>query len=416
MSERNASGEDWLRRQLAPEFEVLRTLGEGTTAKVFLAREPALGRSVAIKVLRPHLASDEIARKRFDREARSAARLRHANIATVYRVGALDHSVPYLVMEFIDGRTLTDQIAATGPLATPDATTVLSQVARALEAAHDGGIIHRDVRPANVMWSKEGRVVLTDFGIAGVLDAGAEGTRITATGEIVGDPRYISPEQLEGGPVTEATDIYSFGVLGYELITGQGPLGDGSRVGMAAAHMRREPAVPLLQMKADADPRLAEILQRCLARKPEQRPSASDVSRWLADPASVPGVGTGLESGVFSSFLAELRRRRVYQVAAAYLAGSFVLLEATDIVLPSLPLPTWTFNALVWLVLAGFPVAVILAWVYDIRQGHVYRTEGVGEGSLSAEARGRRRAIQLGALLLSLLLVGIALGWWFLGR
>ena len=416
MSEPGPSNEESLRRELSPDFEVVRTLGEGTTSRVYLARESALGRPVAIKVLRPHLACDVIARKRFDREARSAAGLHHTNIAAVYRVGVIDSMVPYLVMELIDGRTLADQIAATGPLTASEAMDALSQVAQALEAAHEGGIIHRDVRPANVMRDKEGRVVLTDFGIASVLDIGADGARLTGTGEIIGDPRYISPEQLEGESVTEATDIYAFGVLGYELVTGQGPFGESSRMAMVSAHLRQEPVTPLLQRHAHADPRLAEILHRCLARRPEHRPSASEVSRWLADPSSVPGLSPGTEAGAIVSFLRELKRRKVYQVAVAYLGGSFVILEATDIVLPSLPFPAWAFNVLVWLTLAGFPFAVILAWVYDIRRGRIYRTDSPSESMLSREALDRRRVLQLGALLFSLLLVGTVLGWWFLGR
>jgi serine/threonine protein kinase len=416
MSEPVQWSEESLRRELAPDFEILRTLGKGVTSKVFLARESALGRPVAIKVLRPHLASDEIARTRFDREARSAAGLHHTNIAHVYRVGVVGHAIPYVVMEFIDGRTLADQIAATGPLTTSEANEALSQVAQALKAAHKGGIIHRDVRPANVLRDKDGRVVLTDFGIASVLDIGGDGVRITGTGEIIGDPRYISPEQLEGDSVTEATDIYSFGVLGYELITGQGPFGESSRMNMVAAHLRREPMMPLLQRNANADPHLAEVLHRCLARRPEHRPSAAEVARWLADPSSVPGMSSTAEAGVFVSFLSELRRRKVYQVAVAYLAGAFLILEGTDIALPSLPLPAWTLSVIVWLALAGFPLAVILAWVYDIRQGRIHRTEGPSESTLSQEALGRRRVLQIGALALSLLLVGSLLGWWFLGR
>lgn len=259
-------------------------------------------------------------------------------------------------------------------------------------------------------------LVLTDFGIASVLDIGADGARLTGTGEIIGDPRYISPEQLEGESVTEATDIYAFGVLGYELVTGQGPFGESSRMAMVSAHLRQEPVTPLLQRHAHADPRLAEILHRCLARRPEHRPSASEVSRWLADPSSVPGLSPGTEAGAIVSFLRELKRRKVYQVAVAYLGGSFVILEATDIVLPSLPFPAWAFNVLVWLTLAGFPFAVILAWVYDIRRGRIYRTDSPSESMLSREALDRRRVLQLGALLFSLLLVGTVLGWWFLGR
>lgn len=416
MNEGDPSREQWLREELAPDFDIVRTLGEGTTSTVYLARECALGRPVAIKVLRSHLALDEIARKRFDREARSAAGLRHTNIAAVYRVGVIGPAVPYLVMEFIDGRNLADQIAAAGPLPADEIAPVLLQVAQALAAAHEGGVIHRDVRPANVMRDKGGRVVLTDFGIASVLDVGSEGAHLTGTGEIIGDPRYISPEQLEGEPVTEATDVYAFGVLGYELVTGEGPFGKSTRMHMAAAHLGRERIVPLLRRNADADPGLATVLERCLARKPEHRPSALEVCRWLKDPASVPGASASAERGAFASFLGELRRRKVYQVAVAYLAGSFVILEGADIVLPSLPLPDWTFNVLVWLAFAGFPLAVVLAWVYDIRQGHIYRTEGVAEATLTDRARGRRRLLQLGALLLSLLVVGVALGWWFLGR
>ena len=198
-----------LQAELDSEFDILRLLGEGSVAQVYLARERALQRLVAIKLMKSELAEDETARKRFERESRSAAKIHHHNVATVHRVGSLEDETPFIIMEYIEGRNLADLLQAEGVMTIEQACHTLSQVALALAAAHENGIVHRDVRPDNVVGEEDSdRVVLTDFGIAGILETGNETiTRLTQQGLLLGDPRYMSPEQLLGESITDESDV-----------------------------------------------------------------------------------------------------------------------------------------------------------------------------------------------------------------
>lgn len=216
---------DALQEALGPDFEIKQRLGKGSMATVYLAKEKALGRFVAVKVLLPGRAKEETARKRFEREAKAVASLTHPNVVQIHRMGRLRDETPYLVMRFVKGRTMEERLAAEGRLPPDLAREVLHDVASALAAAHAQGIVHRDVRPANVLWDEEkGQAMLTDFGIAAILaTSGEDATRLTQTGQMVGDPRYLSPEQLRDENLTELADMYAFGVLGYELYTGAGP-------------------------------------------------------------------------------------------------------------------------------------------------------------------------------------------------
>ncbi len=186
------------------------------------------------------------------------------------------------------------------------ACDVLSQVASALAAAHEKGIVHRDVTPENIVCERDTeRVVLTDFGIAGILETDTETlTRITSTGEFVDwDPRYLSPEHLLAQPITDGSDVYSLGILGYELLTLASPYEAGSNVLMATAHLHQEPR-PLQDLRSDVDPQLADLLIRCLAKNPKQRPRASDVARALTHGWGVLEEG-GAPEGVAPASVAQ---------------------------------------------------------------------------------------------------------------
>ena len=274
-----------LEAELVSDFQMVRFLAEGSVARVYLAREKGLQRLVAIKVMKAELARDETARKRFEREARSSAKIHHHNVTAVYRVGTLEDGTPFIVMEHIEGRSLADSLQAEGVMGVEQAAHVLSQVASALAAAHEKGIVHRDLKPENVVCERDSdRVVLTDFGIAGVLETGTETiVRLSQTGELLGDPRYVSPEHLRGEPVTEESDVYSLGIMGYELLTLKGPYEVKANVAMVTAHLHEKP-IPL------ADPHLGELLARCLAKNPKHRPRASEVASALA-PAGVAPAG-----------------------------------------------------------------------------------------------------------------------------
>ena len=282
-----------VREALAPGLEVKRELGRGSMATVYLAREAELDRLVAVKVLHSNWAADETARRRFEREARSAASLAHPNVVEVFRFGRLPDETPYLVMRFVKGRTLEERLKAEGRLPVDLTRNVLIGVASALEAAHEHGIVHRDVRPANVLWDEQRDVaLLTDFGIAALLDTGGEEvTRLTKTGQMVGDPRYLSPEQLLDEPLTELGDMYSFGVMGYELLTGSGPYDAKTNMQWIRAHLSSE-IVPLTELRPDADAALASVLARCLAREPNHRPNAADVVRMLSGEGEIADAGS----------------------------------------------------------------------------------------------------------------------------
>lgn len=290
-------------------------------ATVYLAREQALGRLVALKVLHPERAGDETARRRFEREAKAAASLSHPNVVQVFRFGRLPDQTPYLVMRFVKGRTLADRLAAEGPLSTDLAREVLLGVASALSAAHAQGIVHRDVRPANVLWDEDAQqAMLADFGIAALLaTSGEETTRLTKTGQMLGDPRYLSPEQLLDQDLTELADMYAFGLMGYELLTGKGAYDARTNTQWITAHLSGNPR-DLRQMRPDIDPSIADLLKRCLNREPNHRPSAAAAAAILQGRQTGGGEATG--TGVEEALTWEaIKRRRIPQFVGASIAA-----------------------------------------------------------------------------------------------
>jgi len=403
--------EERLRKVLAPDLEVVRVLGHGSVASVYQAREPALKRLVAVKVLRPDVATDDTVRRRFEREAQAAARLNHRNVTDIYRVGRLDGNVPFIVMEYIDGRNLADAMKASGRLSVGEVRHVMLGVASALGQAHAAGIIHRDVRPGNIIREdRTDRVVLTDFGIAALLETGGEtSTQLTTIGHRLGDLRYMSPEQLGGDKLTVQADIYSLGVLGYALLTGEGPY-PGGRANEVAQKLHGR-ARPLRELRADVDTDLSNVLERCLARNPEHRPRAADIARALSGDGS---LATGpADQSPFSRFLGELKRRRVYSVAAAYLTVTAVVLGMLDPMSNAFPGLIPMLRVLIVLLFVGFPAALSLAWIYDVHEGRVRRTPSA-EDLNGVDAPGFPLMPVVG-LVISVALAVIA-GWWFLGR
>ncbi len=283
-----------VKEELAPGLELVRLLGRGVAASVYLAREPALRRLVAVKLLLPELGDDPKARLRFEREAQSAARIAHPNVVPLYRVGVLSDDLPYIVMQYVKGRSLADRLLAEGPLDPGVVRRILVDVASALDAAHRQKIVHRDVKPGNVLLEEEtGRVLLTDFGIAAPLATGEfSPSRLTTRDRVLGDARYRSPEQLTGEEVTELADIYGLGLLGFELLTGEGPYEASTPTEWLAAHLHAGPRRPS-DLRPEVDPDLEDLLLRCLSKVPEHRPGAADVVRQLASsghgaPAPVP--------------------------------------------------------------------------------------------------------------------------------
>jgi hypothetical protein len=286
--------EEQLRAALSPSFLLVRKLGQGGMASVYLAREPALRRLVAVKVLSPQLAADPHSRARFEREAQAVAGLSHPNVLGIYGLGELGDGTPYFVMQYVGGKSLAARLEEEGPLDPDEARRITGEVAGALAAAHAKGIIHRDIKPANILYDEEaGRALVSDFGIAAVraerAEDGAASTKLTGTGMMVGTPQYMSPEQMLAEPVTEKTDVYALGLLGYELVAGHGPFNATTPQELIAAHLRDVPP-PLAELRKDVDPEFAGLVAACLQKEAHKRPTAADVAKRLA-----PGGGVMLE-------------------------------------------------------------------------------------------------------------------------
>lgn len=269
---RNALLDD-LRRATLGDYEILTELGRGGMATVYLAHDIALDRKVAIKVLAPALLlMGEGMVERFKREARTAAALNHPHIIPIYTVKESDR-VLYFVMKYVQGRPLDAVIHDTGPLPIPMVQAILAHVGDALAYAHRHGVIHRDIKSANIMLDEEGWAVVTDFGIAKV--EAAQG--LTMTGVTVGTPAYMSPEQCATCEVTGASDQYSLGVVAYEMLTGRLPFQSHSTMSVMYAHFNAS-AQPVTDLRPDCPPNLAAAVMRMLEKEPDERwPTMDDV-------------------------------------------------------------------------------------------------------------------------------------------
>ena len=271
-----------LAASLAPRYEVLKLLGSGGMGAVFVAREPALRRLIAVKVLSPYLAAEPRARARFEREARAAAALSHPNVVRVYAVGeTTSRHVPYIIMQYVEGETLGQWMASRKRVGEREARRIIGEAAAALAAAHARELVHRDIKPSNVLIETEsGRAFVADFGVSAALSPVDQATKLTMPGMVVGTPAYMSPEQAAGEPVTPKSDVYSLGLVAYELLTGALPYAATSAMGWAAAHLR-DPATPVGTRRPDLSPEVSRLIDRCLTKDPAQRPEAQDVARAL---------------------------------------------------------------------------------------------------------------------------------------
>jgi eukaryotic-like serine/threonine-protein kinase len=254
-------------RILGERYELQRRLGSGGAGTVWRAHDHTLGRGVAIKLLHADLADDPAVEARFRTEATAAARLTHPNAVQVYDVGRDDHD-DYLVMELVEGPSLA-VLLRDGPLPPGTAAAVGSRVAAALGAAHEAGIVHRDVKPANVLLSADGRIKLADFGIARVL--GEASARLTRAGTLLGTARYLAPEQLGDDPVDARADVYALGLVLYEALTGQQPFGDGSPVEVATRRLTTS-LPPIRELAPEVPSELQALVERATNREPDQRP------------------------------------------------------------------------------------------------------------------------------------------------
>ncbi len=310
-------------------YRVQQKLGAGGMGAVYLARDEELGREVAVKVLRPLTAVGEPPSElieRFRREARAVALLSHANVVRVYDQG-MEGDFPYLVMELVPGPTLADRIAE-GPLELREVRTLGIQIASALDSAHGAGIVHRDVKPSNVLQSASGIWKLADFGIARTGDSS-----LTITGQFLGTPAFAAPEMLESGQAGAPADIYSLAATLYAALTGLAPYGDANLGKLIIAIQKGERPPPISERRPDVPAGIAGALERAMSFDPAARPVASELAHELAVAAT--GIATPVPGTLATAVVAPLARRtagsgsgsraRLFFIIAAVAFGALAL-------------------------------------------------------------------------------------------
>ena len=277
------------------KYRILARLGRGGTANVYKAYQPSLDRYVAVKVLHPHLAEDEDFIRRLEREASAVARLRHPNIVQVHD---FDHTgdLYYIVMEFIEGPSLRDELQArsfSDKLFTlPEVARIFGALGSAIDYAHRQGMVHHDLKPANILLTPQGQTVLTDFGIAKIVG----GTSQTLTGAVFGTPKYMSPEQGQSQRGDECSDIYSLGIILFEMLTGQVPFDDDTPYTILTRHINEPLPLPS-SLKADLPPEVEQVVLKAAAKSPDDRyQSARELARALYD-----AVGLSVEHTLVSA-------------------------------------------------------------------------------------------------------------------
>ena len=258
-------------------YELERKIGEGGMARIYVGRDLRLSRRVAVKIPHTHYLGEPDFIERFRHEAQAAAMLSHPNIVDVYDVG-VDGDIHYIVMEFVEGTDLKSIINREAPLAVPRAVGLAEQIARGLHAAHRAGMVHRDVKPQNIIVTPDGRARITDFGVA----KSHLSTALTETGVSFGTVDYLSPEQAQGRPATPRSDVYALGVVLYEMLTGRLPFAGDGAVAVAMKHVTEPPPSPR-RLNPAIPPGLEALILRALAKDPAQRPQdAQEFARLLA--------------------------------------------------------------------------------------------------------------------------------------
>ena len=398
------------------DFEIARRedgslweLGHGGMGVTYRARDSVLHRSVALKVIEvpPGAGDSEVARERFLREARAAAALRHPNVAAVYHFGtgpAPDRC--YYAMELVEGETLEARVRREGPLKVAQVLEIGAQVTRALIAAANQGLIHRDLKPGNIMLTRSEdssaglEVKVIDFGLAKVT-AESFGEMDLTHGGFVGTPSYASPEQFAGGRVDARSDIYSLGASLWFALTGRLPC-----AGTNVEEIRRcqtEAPLPVQQLVARKVPApVVALLRSMLAVDPDERPASA---RELMEAIEECRLKlTGGNETARRSFFAELQRRNVYKVAVAYAVVAWLLMQVASQIFPFFEIPNWTIRLVIMLLALGFPIALVLAWAFELTPEGIKRTEEV---DLSKSIR-RKTGRKLDFLIIAVLLLVIA--------
>jgi eukaryotic-like serine/threonine-protein kinase len=345
---------------LGATHRVLKELGGGGMSRVFLAEEIRLGRQVVVKVLPPETGA-AVNVDRFEREIQLAARLQHPHIVPLLSAAAAGDLL-YYVMPFISGESLRTKLAREGELPVAEAVKILREIVDALSYAHRNGVVHRDIKPDNVLLS-DGHAVVTDFGVAKAVSASSGSSSLTSLGVALGTPAYMAPEQAAADPhVDHRADIYAVGVLAYEMLAGRTPFAAPTPQAMLAAHITQAPE-PVARLRPAVPAGLNAILMRCLEKRPADRwQSAAELLAQL-EAAATPSGGltpTRATAATISSGTAEaIRKSHPVRVALLFAAASAGVLGLVYLLVQQLGLPDWVFSGAIVLLLIGLPIILV---------------------------------------------------------
>lgn len=368
---------DQLQRTLTGQYTIERELGGGGMSRVFVAEELRLGRRVVVKVLAPDLAAS-ISVERFEREMRLAASLQQANIVPVLSAGETD-GLPYYTMPLVDGESLRARLARSAPLPAAEAVRILIDVARALQYAHEHGVVHRDIKPDNVLLSGATAVV-TDFGIAKAISAARteSGATLTQVGTSIGTPAYMAPEQAAGDPdIDHRADLYAFGCMAYELLVGEPPFHGRTPQRVLAAHMSEAPK-PIAERRPDLPPALSALIMECLSKEPAGRPGNASVLLTRLESVTSGGSLPAMPSVLLHGQTAFWKALALYAVAVV--AVGAVVRVSTSVV----GLPDWAFPAAMAVMALGLPVILLTGFVQRIAHHAVTATPTITPGGGTA--------------------------------
>jgi tRNA A-37 threonylcarbamoyl transferase component Bud32 len=317
--------------RLNGRYRIEDRIGSGGMSTVYRAFDETLEREVAIKIMHSDISSDDAALERFRREARTVAQLSHPHVVMVIDAGE-DGGHPYIVFEHVKGETLKDRIRREGPLPIAEAIAYAIEVGRALQAAHERGLVHRDVKPQNVLIDEEGRAKVTDFGIARGLES-KQANQLTAAGKVIGTTDYVSPEQAMGQEVSGQSDVYSLGIMLYEMLVGEVPFSGDSHVSVAMKHVR-EGLPDVRRRRPEVSAALAAVLERATAKDLETRyPTMDQLVRDLEEVLTYESARSGGATGEATAILSQLpasiagrrSRRRTIGLAVVYVAIAAVV-------------------------------------------------------------------------------------------